>query len=78
MPYLNFSKLILKMSAASVKTADYHNSANTPSKHRSMEQLLKSPHVQELLRDSLKAVTKKNGTPKHSTQIRYVYCWLQL
>ncbi|CAD8165580.1 unnamed protein product [Paramecium pentaurelia] len=62
MPYLNFT---------------YHNMQNikfsehlTPQINRSMEQLLKSPGIQELIKDSIQSVL---NNPNHISQYRYQY-----
>ncbi|CAD8057988.1 unnamed protein product [Paramecium primaurelia] len=62
MPYLNFT---------------YHNMQNnkfsehlTPQINRSMEQLLQSPGIQELIKDSIQSVL---NNPNHISQYRYQY-----
>ncbi|CAD8142301.1 unnamed protein product [Paramecium pentaurelia] len=60
MPYLNFTFQNMQ----NIKYSEHL----TPQKHRSMEQLLKSPGIQDLVKDSIKSVL---NNPNHITQYRY-------
>ncbi|CAD8098530.1 unnamed protein product [Paramecium primaurelia] len=72
MPNLNFSISQMINQATLKQQQQSTTEFLTPSKHRSMEQLLKSPGVQELIKDSIKAVIKKKDfSPKLFTQYKY-------
>ncbi|CAK91308.1 unnamed protein product (macronuclear) [Paramecium tetraurelia] len=72
MPNLNFSISQMINQAQQKQQQQSTTEFLTPSKHRSMEQLLKSPGVQELIKDSIKAVIKKKDfSPKLFTQYKY-------